>query len=394
MSSVDTLSVEDYERFVGAIRSGVTSRRTFEIVNKIVNNHPDNVWRMHVDSRCYTVFHYIAENNMTELLSFILNCFKQFNSAVDERDSLNHTPLYIAASLGHLKICEILVEYGSKSLYIPDSDTGEVPLHVAISEKHLDVVSYLIKFTNVYVKSKIDKPIHIAARVGSIMIAEILFEHGAMIESRNSHGARTLLIAMMHAQYEFAKYLINKGADVNVIYPRQGFITSLDYVGNCCDLAELFIQKGASIQNRACGRTSLSCAMNGGHIDVIRVFLRHGAVPDDDDITSTTEISKLDLYKRRRIVRLFLCYGVPLTNRSLRALDLAFVLKLQRDLKKNSPVSSQLSLNFSTLDRLFLYKLASSIALRFPGVAFRLFRIIRRFVTFHGLFMADRFEFD
>ena len=57
----------------------------------------------------------------------------------------------VSVSLGHLKICKPLIEYGSKALDVRTLDTGEVPLHVAISEKHVDVVSYLLKFTSVIV---------------------------------------------------------------------------------------------------------------------------------------------------------------------------------------------------------------------------------------------------
>ena len=396
MSNVDRLTEEDYDRFVEDLCSGFATDRTFDVVKKILTLHSFDVLGLSVDSRKYTVFHYIAENNMVELLSFILNNVKQFNPAVDQCDMMNHTPLFVAASLGHLKICQLLIRYGSKALYVRTLDTGEVPLHVAISEKHVDVVSYMIKFTKDVNVARVQqsrryKPIHLAARVGSIRIAKILFEHGANIDSKSHNHATPLLIAMKHAQYDFATFLVKKGANVTHIYVMQGFITALHCVGNCSELAELLIKKGALIQKPVCDRTAMSYALSGLHIDVLRVFLRNGAVPDKNDFKGCITHDNLD--RRRNIIRLLLCYGVPFKNRSLGALDAPFVKKLRGLYNSRRVVSSSQSLLFSPLDRVFLFELARCTAIRLPGVAFRLFHNIRCFVTFHGCFMADGFEF-
>ncbi|OEU16662.1 ankyrin, partial [Fragilariopsis cylindrus CCMP1102] len=60
---------------------------------------------------------------------------------VNFRDYDRRTPLHIAASEGHLEICKLLLERGSK---INRSDRwGGAPLDDAHRHKHIEVVQYL-----------------------------------------------------------------------------------------------------------------------------------------------------------------------------------------------------------------------------------------------------------
>jgi ankyrin repeat protein len=62
----------------------------------------------------------------------------------------------------------------------------------------------------------LDKPLHIAARKGSLELAEALISAGANIDSRDRYETTPLYHAVYRNDIAMVKFLISKGADVNV----------------------------------------------------------------------------------------------------------------------------------------------------------------------------------
>ena len=221
--------------------------------------------------------------------------------------------------------------------------------------------------------------------VGSIS-SKILFDH-ANIESKSHNQHVPLLIAMKHAQYEFATFLVKKGANVTHIYVMQGFITALHCVGNC-RTCRAFDKERYRYKILMCSYGHVICVEWIAYYWTYRVFFGMVLYLIHNDL-EVTHAKQDNLHRSRNIVRLLLCC-VTFKNRSLQALDPAFVKNLRGFIilaalfHRLVPYSSSSRSSFSSRT------LHSN---RLPGVAFRLFRNIRSFVTFHGLFMADGFEF-
>jgi ankyrin repeat protein len=69
--------------------------------------------------------------------------------------------------------------------------------------------------------TRLDTPLHRAAESGVSDVGLLLVHHGANIEARNYLGETALMTATLREQPEFAKMLIESGANVNALDERR-----------------------------------------------------------------------------------------------------------------------------------------------------------------------------
>ena len=96
-----------------------------------------------VPSRGETALHLAAAYGSQEIAKMLL---EDNAKAGSDTDYLSRTPLHAAASSGHLEVLKILMDYGvdvGVDLVIPTS--GETPLHLAASRGHLHTVKWLVE---------------------------------------------------------------------------------------------------------------------------------------------------------------------------------------------------------------------------------------------------------
>jgi ankyrin repeat protein len=158
------------------------------------------------------------------------------------------------------------------------------------------IVSYLIKAiekndieaVKVFIKKGADvnspsesgeTPLHWAITTGRRDLIELLIEKGANVNARNNRGSTPLHGAAFLNQQESLLLLIDNGADVNSIDDKKG-VTALHIaagVGNL-EIAELLIDHGADINFKdRNGLTALKYAIARGHKNVEYILRRKGA---------------------------------------------------------------------------------------------------------------------
>lgn len=143
-----------------------------------------------------------------------------------------------------------------------DAETLDVDkntlMHYAVASKHKELVRSLVhRKVNVEGKNKYGyRPLHVAAAEGDVAMVKILVEEGnAKVNIKtNQHfivreTKTPLFIALEKGQYEIARYLVEKGADVNALNDSQN-------------------------------STALTQACRNDHLPMVRFLLEHGANPN------------------------------------------------------------------------------------------------------------------
>ncbi|WP_428328974.1 ankyrin repeat domain-containing protein [Mucilaginibacter sp.] len=123
------------------------------------------------------------------------------------------------------------------------------------------------------------------------VVAHLVYSHPEAINFYAEDGFTSLGLACYFGQYEIARYLVLKGADVNMpsnngfkVYPLHSAAA-----GNFTPIARMLIENNALINvKQQAGATALHSAAQNGNIDLLILLLEHGA-----DVTVRMEGGKL-----------------------------------------------------------------------------------------------------
>lgn len=117
-------------------------------------------------------------------------------------------------------------------------------------------------------------PLHYASGFGQIVVVKFLIERGADVNIHSKNGSTPLHVAVEQDFTEIVKLLIDAGADVNA--KGQENATPLHYaVGRGFkDIAELLISNEADLTAKdRYGETPLQCATSHGHGEMVSVLM-------------------------------------------------------------------------------------------------------------------------
>jgi ankyrin repeat protein len=159
------------------------------------------------------------------------------------------------------------------------------------------------------------QPIHLAAHLGNLEVVKLLLRHGAQIDEP-APGRRVGLTPLLLAgSSAVAKYLIERGADVNRAGPHTGF-TALHRAAASGDveLIELLLRKGAPINVASkIGQMPLEFALMGLKTDAAALLIKKGA-----DISLERGGSALAMaarYGDKKIVSMLIERGVSVNQK-------------------------------------------------------------------------------
>jgi ankyrin repeat protein len=122
---------------------------------------------------------------------------------VEARNSVDESPLMLAALKGYLEVCQKLVARDADV-----NKTGWTPLHYAATGGHVEIV-------------------------------QLLLEHHAYVDAESPNGSTPLMLAAMYANAATVKLLLESGADPGLV--NQGKASALDFAikANKTDAAAL-----------------------------------------------------------------------------------------------------------------------------------------------------------
>ncbi|HEY8782220.1 MAG TPA: ankyrin repeat domain-containing protein [Mucilaginibacter sp.] len=172
------------------------------------------------------------------------------------------------------------------------------PLMLSCYYKKPEVTSLLLKYIG-------EINLFEAVAIGKFdEVANLVDAHPEAINFYSEDGFTPLGLACYFGHYEIARYLVSKGADVNLpsnngfrVYPLHSAAA-----GNYTQIARMLIENNAQINvKQQAGATALHSAAQNGNIDLLILLLEHGA-----DVNIRMEGGKLpaDLAREKGFVEI------------------------------------------------------------------------------------------
>ncbi|XP_077999520.1 ankyrin repeat domain-containing protein 17-like isoform X2 [Glandiceps talaboti] len=254
-----------------------------------------------------------------ELVSLLL----AKSATIEHRDKKGFTPLILAATAGHVGVCEILLKHGA-DIEAQSERTKDTPLSLACSGGRFEVVDLLLtRGANKEHRNVSDyTPLSLAASGGYVNIIKLLLSHGAEINSRTGSklGISPLMLAAMNGHTQAVKLLLDMGSDINAqIETNRNTALTLACFQGRHEVVSLLVDRKANVEHRAkTGLTPLMEAASGGYAEVGRVLLDKGAdvnaapVPSSRDTALTIAADK----GHYRFVALLLSRGAQVDVRN------------------------------------------------------------------------------
>jgi len=172
------------------------------------------------------------------------------------------------------------------------------PLMLSCYFKKPEVTGILLKYLD-------EISLFEAAAAGKFdVVAHLVYQHPEAVNYYAEDGFTPLGLACYFGHYEIARYLVLKGADVNLpsnngfsVYPLHSAVA-----GNYTDIARMLIENNAQVNvKQQAGATALHSAAQNGNVDLLILLLEHGA-----DVNIRMEGGKLpaDLAREKGFVEI------------------------------------------------------------------------------------------
>lgn len=202
---------------------------------------------------------------------------------VNSKDVKSRTALWIAASMGHARVVELLLRRDTVKADVRDTE-GSTPLFIAAARGHNEVVRQLLEAGKVGVNKKSSSgwtPLQKACWGGHRRVVKLLLDKGAdiLLEDRIYGNALKALQGASDMGFTLiVEMLLDKGADVNT---KSGVYGNALYGASARgsnSSVELLLERGAKVD--AIGGlfgTALQIASLSGWEPIIKLLLDKGA---------------------------------------------------------------------------------------------------------------------
>ena len=217
------------------------------------------------NSMGWTVLHFSAQSGSHDLIDFFVK--KGVNVLLETRAGNNS--LHIAASNGHLSLCETLITKYKLDVKMTDND-GWTALSFAAENGSYELIEFFVeKKIGIYQKTNDGKNcLHIAASKGHFNLCKTLIEKiNFNVDMVDNKKWTALHYAAQKGSYELMNYFIAKGTDV-LLKTKDGLnclhIAASNGHLNLCKTLINEINFDVNIADDE-GRTALHCSAQGGN---------------------------------------------------------------------------------------------------------------------------------
>jgi ankyrin len=218
------------------------------------------------------------------------------------------TPLHVALCFGGAKVTQLLLEHGAN----PNlrNVIGQTPLHGALTkitdyfkDNYFDAVRLILE-CGADVEALDDDhstPLHVASRYGSVKAVRLLLEHRAYIEALDNRGSAPLHIASERGHGKAACQLLEHGANIHALNKEDqtplklllGSLWGSGFSHHHINLIRLFLRHGENVDSvDENSSTMLHAALYWGSLELIQLLLEHGANINAQDKNGQTPLHR------------------------------------------------------------------------------------------------------
>ena len=217
----------------------------------------------------YTPLHFACLEGQTEAARVLLGAFGAKNEG-------HLTPMFHAASHGHLEVLRLMIEAKAGPEVLRES------LFAAACKGHTEVVGLLLETGAEHgigqsTRGESCTPLHAAAASGYLEVVRVLIEFGADTNKATSAGLTPLHLAAQKGHQEVGQFLLESQAEVNE--PTMRRTTPLHFAaeGGHLEFVCMLVKFGANkFQKRSNGATPLQLAAQKGHLEILFALASDG----------------------------------------------------------------------------------------------------------------------
>ncbi|XP_065340589.1 serine/threonine-protein phosphatase 6 regulatory ankyrin repeat subunit C isoform X2 [Cloeon dipterum] len=226
----------------------------------------------------------------------LVNTLLANHARVDVFDLEGRSALHLAAEHGYINVCDALLQH--KAFINSKSRIGYTALHMAAQNGYTQLVKFLVKdhiaVIDVLTLKK-QTPLHLAAADGQLEVCRLLLELGASIDATDELGQKPIHVAAQNNFSAVVALFLQK-------HPQLVGANTKD--GNTCahiaamrgsvrvieELMKFDRQGVISARNRVTEATALQLAAEGGHAEVVKVLVKAGASPIEENKAGLTAV--------------------------------------------------------------------------------------------------------
>ncbi|XP_072918547.1 CARD- and ANK-domain containing inflammasome adapter protein [Hemitrygon akajei] len=218
-----------------------------------------------------TLLHIAATHGHVKIIEYLLNK----GAKLEVKDNKGQSPLHRAAEKGHTAAAKVLLQAGAHS-YALDTES-KTPLHLASQNNFFSVVKLMLKEEARNYKRK-KSFLHMAALRDESKIAEILLKCGAAADIKDEKNRTPLIHAVSLGHLSTVKVLITKGAHLNERTPNMNSALHLAAETGSLSVAKLLIDEGMDVNIIGCSdQTPLHFASFHNQPPMIEALIRAGS---------------------------------------------------------------------------------------------------------------------
>ncbi|KAJ3017124.1 UNVERIFIED_CONTAM: hypothetical protein HDU68_011832 [Siphonaria sp. JEL0065] len=229
------------------------------------------------------ILHYASEFYCQDIFSYLVSILSEFQAVFNSTNSDGITPLFIAATHGHVDALKLLIENGA-DVNVEAGRWPRTPLYAAAQNGHVNAISILLENDSFALVA--------AVRVGDVDAARLLLEHGAAVDVVENNMA-PLHFASALGNEDVVQLLLEFGANANTAGPENTMPLHFASLRNHVNVVRLLLDHGAWIDAVCVDmNTPITSAIESGGVEVLRLLLERGA---NVDVETRNKITPLHI---------------------------------------------------------------------------------------------------